>query len=306
MPFDVPGPFASLSVSRTTRFVKCWSINRKTKSVLRFTEHDRDIVLADGTYSPSDGIEGSTAQSAENVEPSNTGIRGIISSNKITISDIESGEFINQEVTEFVVDARFPWAGQTRTLVYEIGDINWNDALQVFQADLVDRSELLKQRVGNVSDRGCPFDVGDSDCQVNLTPFLASVTITGIVTQRRIFTATNAAATNRETDFYNDGKIVWAASTANEGFDTIIKKSTNTGGNGITVELVTETPFDFAVSEQATLRPGCNKQSGVMIDGTDDTIGHCKHRYDNLNRFGGLPFLPTNDRLLLTPDAKRE
>lgn len=299
MPHSVPPVLTSLTVGGTKRLVRCWKIElRFGGGMFLFTEADTPLqVTPTETYEPALGMDGASAESAANLSPSTTGARGILSSARLSETDLRAGRFNGAQVTEFVVDARYPWAGQTRVVRYDIGEVRWSSATQMFEASLVGLSERLRNRVGEVYGRACRFNLGDADCGVDLEAAANKLTTTvATVTSRMRFTLDTIAGF-ADTDF--DAGTVVFASGDNAGLTFAIKRQV-----GVDVSLLFPLPRDLTIGDDVVLRRGCNKRFGFDLDG-EPTDGHCVHKFDNGANFGGFPYLPTNDRLFLTPDAQR-
>lgn len=291
----------SVTVKGTTSLVRCWSIVlQASRGTFRFTEHNRALVVDGNTYYPSDAISAGAAVNQGDLSVPNTGARGIISSGKLTEKMLREGTFNGADVEEFLVDWRFPFAGRTRYAKYRIGHVTWNDAMQMFEADLVGQSERLTNRVGEIYSRTCRWNLGDSDCTIALGAWTRTATVVTVVNEAS-FTTGAPAGGAVDDGFFNDGRLTWTNSN-NNGLTSVVKRYTLTGH---VWELIVPPPTPIQVGDTISAITGCNKLAGVDIDGALVPGGHCKNKFNNLVNFGGYPFMPTNDKLYMTPFAKR-
>jgi uncharacterized phage protein (TIGR02218 family) len=301
MPHSLNPAMVSLAVKGTTSLVRCWLIVlQSSRGTLRFTEHNRALIVDGQTYFPSDSISAGAAVNQGDLGVSNTGARGILSSSKITEKMLREGSFNGADVEEFLVDWRFPFAGRTRYAKYRIGKVSWNDATQMFEADLVGLSERLTNRVGEIYSRTCRWNLGDTDCTISLTSWTRTATVASIIDEATFTTgAPSGGAVND--GFFNDGAVSWTNSN-NIGLLSIVKRYTVLAHRW---ELTVPPPTPILVGNTFSAVTGCNKLSGVDIDGKTVPLGHCKNKFNNLVNFGGYPFMPTNDKLYMTPFSKR-
>ncbi|MBB76536.1 MAG: hypothetical protein CMJ75_18685 [Planctomycetaceae bacterium] len=288
-----------LSVRGTFHFARCWKISEgELSSPKYFTDHDVPLVFDNATWIPNDGLGASAIATGLNQDAGSVELRGVISSSEITEADLRAGVYNNALVEEFLVDARFPWAGKYRTNRYRMGQISWNEKKKTFEADSQSVVDQLRKNVGGRYSRRCRWTLGDNDCGVNLVSFQSG--LMGILTIVDDFTITTTAPpSNDVTGYYDDGSmVVGTGDLAGKSFPI---KSYDSDTNTFKFQIPV---VGWAVSDVLVAQAGCNHRSGVAIDGTADTEGHCKNKFSNLANFGGFPFLPTDDKLFSTPDSK--
>lgn len=291
----------SLTISGTTRLARCWELIPSAWTglpTLRFVAHDRALPIDGETYSPTGGLEPFAAATKEGLGISTGEMRGVLSSDLIRERDLRAGLYRDAIVREFVVDHRFPFAGKSRLTIYRLGEIRWDDSAGAFAAEVIGAVGRLRRNVGKLYSRKCQFNLGGPGCEVALGPFQRVVTVTAVESRAK-FTATTAGG-EPEDGWFDDGDLLVQLSANDNVGQTLAKTYTNDGE----WELHLPLPFDLAIGDEFIATPGCNKLSGVRIDGTDDPDGHCKHKFNNLLNFGGFPFLPTQERVLDTPKVK--
>lgn len=301
MPHDLSPALISLSVKGTTSLVRCWLFTLLSgRGTFGFTEHNCALEVDGVSYYPSNGVLAGAATNQGDLGVPNTNVRGIISSAKLTEKMLREGSFNGATVEEFMVDWRFPFAGRTRVTKYQIGRVMWNDAKGMFETDLVGLSERLQNKVGEIYTRMCRWNLGDADCGVNLATWTRTGTISTVIDEAT-FTSSVLVSGAVYDGYFNDGSLSWTNSN-NNGLNSIVKRFTSIPRK---FELTVPPPTPLQVGDTFSVVTGCNKLSGVDIDGKMVPSGHCKHKFNNMSNFGGFPFMPTNDKLYMTPAAKR-
>lgn len=280
------GVIASLLQYQTYHLCTLWKIERTDGVVYRLTDHDQSVERpGDGTYSPMDGIVSSAVQSPGGLRDRNQEFRGAISSSVITETDLRAGRYRNAKVTQQTVDHRYPWAEPIRTSVYWITETQWNGELWTGEAEGL--TSKLKQRVGSAYMRTCRWRLGDENCGVDLDSLAETGLVASVSSARRTFIVTGLSGDPSE--YYNNGIVEWQ-SGANSGLKGEVRNYDNSNGQ-ITLQL--KMPFDIEINDSVKIFPGCNL-----------TTNNCINKFNNIENFGGFPFVVGTDRILQTPDAK--
>ena len=276
----------SLRINQTHRYAVCWDILRTDAAHYRFTTHDHALVLADGfEYSPAGGLNQTAARKESGLREQNQEFNGVITSDKITVDDLRAGMFREADVTQYLVDWRYPWAGSLQTLKYYIARTDFDG--EVWEAEVTGITRRLKQTIGDVVGRTCKADLGDNDCKINLeqASYRALGSVGTIVEDRRIFT-TSGVGTGFGDDFFNHGELVWT-SGPNTGVRSMVKDWISAS---VQAELILPTPFDIGTGNTFTMYAGCEKTKTV-----------CSNKFSNLVNFRGDPYIPGTDKLMQTP-----
>jgi len=291
MSFTLPPGLRSLKSQRARPLARLWKISRKDATQFRFTDHSSSIEYENETYNPQDGLSASATERQEATNPQNVNVRGAISSSTIAHADLEAGLFAEAEVVEYLVDPRFPWAGTHWTLRYWLTDASFNG--EEWQAELQGASAWLSYRSGRLLGRDCDADLFDARCKV-LTTQETWFEITGVrvlassqdaTEPRRKFDSIFAdiPTTGPETDEYKHGNITWTTG-ANLGLESEIKAYTHTPRS---FELYEPTKYVIADNDEFTLQTGCSRLRSV-----------CINKFDNLNNFRGIPYMPGSDEAM--------
>jgi len=287
----------SLSVLGAHRFARCWKFVQGATEVY-VTDHDLPLVLSDGnTYEPSGGVSASADSRRVDYEADDRTFTGAITSEKFTESDLKNGFWRNATVDEYLVDHRFPWAGEFLSRRFKVGKIEANDKQGFFRVEVAGLMSQLNRSVGRRFTRRCSWLLFDNNCGVDRASFQASITVV-TVNADGSFIATPSA--HDEDGFFDDGEITCTGGN-NNGSTQVVRAYTAADNKFV---LHFNPTLDVEVGDTATVHAGCNKLSGVNPDGTDDPTGHCKNKFNNLAEFGGMPALTDPDDLYDVPDAK--
>ena len=283
------GNATSLLTAVTHHFASIWEIQREDDQILRFTDHNAPLTFESQPFSPAGGGEASAHRAEAGLKEPNVEIVGILTSDKITQTDLRQGRYRNAKVIERLVDWRFPWAGVLRTYVYWVQDTRWNG--RIWTVNLSGVAHRLRNPVGDVYTRNCRYDLGGARCKVILfgyTYFGVSITT---VTDKRYFQAdTNDIPVGLGNGYFNFGKIAWLAG-ANAGLTSEIRDYISATRQ---FELELSAPSTITTSDTFNVEPGCNKLFN----------GDCFTKYNNRINFGGFLYMPGTDRLVEYPDIK--
>ncbi|MBX3380100.1 MAG: DUF2163 domain-containing protein [Phycisphaeraceae bacterium] len=267
---------------------RCWTIERTDGYVLRFTDHNSPLILADGnTYSPAGGLSASAQQRLAGLQDRNQELRGVVS-DKITEEDLRAGRYRGAKVTEQVVDWRYPFKGAISLLVFWVSETTRTGETWTAQIDgLVAR---LKQPVGRVYSRTtCYKRLGSTECGVTLASFTATGTVSSVATARLVFLSGALTGVTPSGDGYFNGGELTFTSGANSGLKVEVKFYLDGTKR---FELQLPMPLNIAPGDTFSVVAGCAK------DASD-----CKTKFSNLAKFGGYPTIPGDDKANQTPNA---
>lgn len=295
----------SLLDNRTHRHAKLWLVERKDGVRKFLTNHDREIefdstrpYFAPGsdvqTYKPSGSFD-SSAFSREEGGGHNETLKGVITTDEITEADIVAGRYLDAKITEYTVDYRFPMLGPIIVDVFWIVSISRGKGSNMFEVEVRGLSRFLDRPTGDVVTRKCPYALGDSECQKDLTNMRRLAAVVEAVTDRSEFTATAAslptATAGGEPDLDDDyfalGEVIWLTGD-NAG---VVSKVSRFTLSTRTFHLRIPTPNDIAASDTFDATPGCTKE-----------LPFCKSQFDNIDNFGGDWFVPRTQDIRKAPE----
>lgn len=275
--------------------VRTYNIVRRDGRHFRFTDHDREIEVFGNLFSPSVAGALSAVRKESGMKGVNHDYSGIIDDDLITHDDLLAGRFNGATVLESIVSWRYPQNGAMQhthgVMKRAIFDSNqWSIEVEDVQV-------LLREPRGRSYGSKCDFDLGDSNCNKDISAdIIYDATIATRITRtdgtinRTIFTAdptgTGGKSLSNEDGFYTFGKIIWATG-ANQGVVSEVKTYTQLTK---TIELQDPVPVDPEVGDEFILHPGCDHRHTT-----------CRDKFDNLIRFGGFPYIPGVNYLMQQP-----
>lgn len=273
----VPAAITAARQSSSSRLCKIWEITRTDGVVLRFTEHNRDLVIGGETYRATASFDPSTIKAGADMSVGDLDVQGAFDTEYVTAEDLLAGRYWGASffVAEVLWDdlaagtdvLKTGWIGTVR----EIGG--------KFLAELLDLNARLQQTIGEVYSQACRATLGDSRCGVVLSSYAGTVVA---ATSRRVFSQTIASA--QYEGFFQFGRLTWT-SGANDGLSMDVQAH-----DGDTVSLFLPMPFDVTAGDTFTMVGGCDK-----------SLAMCRGRWNNVLNFRGEPHAPVNDDLIRGP-----
>ena len=185
-------------------------ITRVDGTITGFTTFDRDLTLdgllyqADGAFTPS-AVQSSSGLASDNLE-----ITGILDSAILAPGDIEAGLYDHTRIDVYACN----WADLTQGIIQLrrgwLGEVQVNDNSYV--AELRGLHDLLQRPIGDYYTAECRYDLGDSNCTINIAAQTVTGSVTGVTDNATFY---DTAQTGADTSF-NYGKLTWT-SGANAG-----------------------------------------------------------------------------------------
>ena len=264
------------------RFCRLWEIRRTDTQKFYFTENNVVTKFQGQNFVPAGSVETSAIQLREGYESSNTELRGIVTSDKITEDDLRGGKFRDATVTEYLIDWASPGSGYYEKRTFLILSINFST--EYWNAEMVEKSKFLEKPHGRIYTRNCQWTFCDPDtCGQDEGTHTTTTTVSGTPSSRSVF---NAAA-GLTTDDFRYGKCTFGANSGKlQGLALEIIKN-----QGSEVTLALPTPYDIPANATVALLKGCAKNQTA-----------CKNTYNNFANFGGFPFIPGDDAIRVNPD----
>lgn len=275
----VPAAITAAREAASSRLCKVWEITRLDEEVLRFTEHDRDIVYDGDTYYATASFDASAIRATADMAVGDIDVQGAFDTEYITAEDLLAGryngasfwvgELLWDDPDEGVDILRFGWLGRVK----EIGG--------KFVAELLGPAARLQQTIGEIYSPTCRAEVGDSRCGVTLTEYDGAV---ASVVSRRQFT--QEYLSDEYGTLFVYGKITWTTGN-NAGLSMDIAEH-----DDATIGLFLPMPFDIEAGDEFTMTGGCDK-----------SLAMCRDRWANVLNFRGEPHAPVSDDLIRGPGA---
>lgn len=256
--------------------------------MFRFTDWSQEVTLNGEAYTPTDGFRSSAEEGIDGLTPGNRELIGVLSATAITDDDLRAGLYRRAVINEYVVDPRFPWLGAFRQNLWTIQEVKFNQDRWDVQVD----GPLTKLRAtkGYTYERKCRWEnFGDADCGFSL----ASVTVSGaavVAVTEGYKEFTSDVPTGNGDHYYREGRITWLTGE-NAGLIADVKAYTEVAG---LLRLHVEAKYAINAGDTFDLVPGCDRQFSTCV------------AFGNKDNFGGAPYIPGNNDLFTTPDAKAQ
>lgn len=254
----------------------CWRLERRDGVTIGLTSHDRDLVVDGLAYRAAPGLVPSAIRKGTGLEPESMDLRGALSSDAITLADLDAGRWDGAWLGLYLTEWTAPgvlWlelARGTIGAVERVGD--------GFSAELVGPAAVLDRPVAPETSPDCRAALGDRACRVDMAGRRRVVTVGGVVD------AVVSVDEALEDGAYAFGTLRWMGG-ANCG---IVQSVLASGADGVT--LADAPAFAVAAGARALLSEGCDRRMET-----------CSARFGNAANFRGEPYLPGNDLLTRYP-----
>lgn len=263
----------------TTTLAWCWRIERSDGAVFGFT--DRPLGFDGTTYELESGLISSEVRTGSDLAVDAQDAEGVLSSDRITETDILDGRWDSAEVLVWRVN----WQDPAQRVMIRRGAVGQiRRGRLAFVAEMRSLAHVLAQTVGRKFQATCDAELGDGRCGVNLEA--ASYRGTGAAVDRlrdRAFTASGLSGYAH--GWFDLGTVEWT-SGANAGRRAEIMRHESAGG--VVAFTLLEAPVRAIVEGDAFIaRAGCAK-----------TLEACRDEFGNVANFHGFPHIPDNDAVV--------
>ena len=265
----------------TTTLAWCWRITRADGVAFGFTDHDRTLSLIGTEFEPESGLTASEVRSGSDLSVDAQDAEGVLTSDRITETDILDGRWDNAEVEVWRVN----WADASQRALMRRGAIGQiRRGRLAFVAEVRSLAHVLGQTVGRTFQAGCDAALGDARCKVNLEA--AAFRGAGAVTHTlrdRAFTASGLSAF--AAGWFAHGTVEWT-SGANAGRRAEVLAHDLV--DGLAILTLLEAPVRaIAEGDSFIARAGCDKR-----------VATCGTKFANVANFRGFPHIPGQDTIL--------
>ena len=265
----------------TTTLSWCWRISRADCVALGFTDHDR-ILSFDGTeFEPESGFAASEIRSGSDLAVDAQDASGVLTSDRITETDILDGRWDNATVELWRVN----WSDTSQRVLLRRGAVGQiRRGRMAFVAEVRSLAHVLGQTVGRTFQAGCDAALGDARCKIDLenTVYKGAGVITELL-RDRAFLALGLSAF--EAGWFTSGTITWTTG-ANAG--RITEVLAHDLADSVTTLTLLEAP----------VRPISEGDSFIARAGCDKRIATCGAKFANTANFRGFPNIPGQDAVV--------
>jgi len=265
----------------TTTLSWCWRISRSDGVALGFTDHDRALSFDGTAFEPESGFAASEIRSGSDLAVDAQDATGVLTSDRITETDILDGRWDNAAVELWRVN----WADTSQRVLLRRGAVGQiRRGRMAFVAEVRSLAHVLGQTVGRTFQAGCDAALGDVRCGIDLEN--AVYKGTGVVTdllRDRAFMASGLSGF--DAGWFTSGTLTWT-SGANAG------RVTEVLAHGLDGSIATLTLLE------APVRAVAEGDGFIARAGCDKRIATCSAKFANTANFRGFPNIPGQDAVL--------
>ena len=265
----------------TTSLSWCWRISRADAVTLGFTDHDRALAFDGTAFEPESGFAASEIRSGSDLAVDAQDATGVLSSDRITETDILDGRWDNAAVELWRVN----WADPDQRVLMRRGAVGQiRRGRMAFVAEVRSLAHVLGQTVGRTFQAECDAALGDARCRVDLDApaYKGAGAVTGLLRDRAFLASGLGGFTS---GWFTFGTVEWTAG-ANIGRRAEIIAHDVT--DGIAVLTLLEAPVrSIAGGDAFIVRAGCDKR-----------LETCGGKFANTVNFRGFPSIPGQDAVL--------
>lgn len=265
----------------TTTLSWCWRITRADGAVFGFTDHDRALTFDGTSFESASGLIPSELRHGSDLAVDAQDAEGVLSSDRITETDIADGRWDNADVEVFRVN----WQEVSQRVLMRRGSIGEIRRGRVaFVAEVRSMAHVLNQTVGRSYQATCDAALGDGRCKINLNAPAYRGTGTVLAVPRgRVFTTLGLGG--YAPGWFALGFLEWT-SGANAGRRVEVMMHEVDGGTA-RLTLIAEPVRALSPGDGFAIFAGCDKR-----------IETCAAKFDNVVNFRGFPDIPGTDAIL--------
>lgn len=274
----------------TTTLCACFiATSRIDGSVVAMTSHSSDLTGLPGypsaTFKHTTGVSASKTEDYSGAQAGQMEVDVFLVAAGITEADLTAGKWSQAEAVLFVCNYEDVNMGQ---LIMKFGDLAEIRQLGIYaQAEIKGPNNRLTAQLGYVTKFECPYDLGDSDCQKDITSFTHTGTLTG-VTSQTVFIDTSLIGMG-DSEYFKNGKVLFTSGD-NEDYEFQVESWNDATGE---FTLRTPAPFLPAIGNTITAKAGCQKRH--QID--------CVTKFANGINFGGDPYVVPYSQFSILPNV---
>ena len=274
-------PFQAHLTEGTTTLSWAWRITRTDGVVMGFTDHDVALVFDGTTFEAETGLVASEIRASSDMAVDAQDAEGVLTSGRITETDIVDGRWDNAAVEVFRVN----WADPSQRSLRRRGSLGEIRRGRVsFVAEVRSLAHILGQTVGRTFQSNCDAALGDTRCGVDLefSTYKGLGTVTSL-TDGRTFQASGLGGF--ASGWFSFGKVTWGTGP-NAGRTTEV--AVHGLSAGVAVFVLMDLPVKpIGFGDTFFARAGCDK-----------AVATCSAKFGNVPNFRGYPTIPGQDTVL--------
>lgn len=255
----------------------CWRLDRRDGVTIGLTSHDRDLSVGGVLYRAAPGLVPSAVVQGTGLEPESMDLRGALTSDAITATDLEAGRWDGAGLRLYLTEWTAPGSVWFELVRGELGAIERRG--DAFSAEMRGPVAVLDRPVAPETSPGCRATLGDGKCRVDLA------------LHRRF--ARVASASGQSIDIAGGGM------TAGDYAFGALRWMTGPDA-GIVQDIADNDAVRLTLTDASFSAPVAGALM-LLTAGCDKRIDTCSARFGNALNFRGEPYLPGNDLLTRYP-----
>ena len=265
----------------TTTLAWCWRITRADGVVLGFTDHDLTLSFEGTDFEPESGFAASEIRSGSDLSVDAQDAEGVLSSDRITETDILDGLWDNALVEVWRVN----WSDPSQRALIRRGAIGeMRRGRLAFVAEVRSLAHVLGQTVGRVFQGTCDAALGDARCKVNLNdPAYRGAGAVLDVIRVRAFEASGLVGFAN--GWFAFGSLEWLGGDNQGRRDEVMLHEVASGV--VTITLLEAPVKPITLGDPFMIWAGCDKRAET-----------CSAKFANIANFRGFPHIPGQDTVM--------
>lgn len=267
-----PELLAALSAD-LTYLCRILTFARPDGTVLRFTDHDVDLLFEGETYISTKAFSASATNLTLNRLNNNVDIVCILDPNTIRYEELVMGLYDNAKVTLSIVSYKHLEYGAVELingLIQNCQVTNRQSATLSVRGNV----KRAQKQVCETYSAECRAQFGDARCKVDLAPHTYDFTVTTYVYRQQFF---SEDLVGHSPEFFARGVVEWLTGP-NKGIRIEV-----IGSNEGNIHLLLPIPMPMSPGDTGKIVRGCFK-----------TLAACQG-YNNVPNYRGEPYVPTED-----------
>lgn len=255
---------------------KIFTIARKNKPSLYFTECDIDLVVGGNTFRSVFGFVASPVGLSSYSRSQQVELSIFENDVGVTREDIQAGVYDNQLATIEMVDFKNVGLG---TIHYFTGFISESGLGDDGMISMTIEGLMTRERAiaGESFSSSCRNNLGDTNCAFNIEGAAVNFTITTLIGNNKFTTASLI----NPTDHWKEGFIRWTSGDNNQ--QAIEVRGSLFASPNTTITLWSRPAYPLAVGVTGRIYLGCAK-----------TATDCIARFNNILNYRGEPYIPSS------------
>ncbi len=172
MPHTIPAPLQPEINSPVKTLATCvdleLTLGPNKGTVMRFTNHDRDLTFGGNVYSRDNAYTRTNLEVSDRLNVDNQDVIGVLDASGFDLTALRNGDLLGAKVTMFWVNWRSPDDGAAPFSIGFVGEVRHDT--HNFVAELVSPMDKLQVPAGRLYQSACDVLLASTRCGVRVNP----------------------------------------------------------------------------------------------------------------------------------------